>query len=100
MTGPAATDRPNVDPQKPIALARSAGLVKVLVTMDIATGFSIEPPMACSARNATSQPRLGARLQASEPRVNRARPIWKTIRRPTRSATDPESISREASTSR
>jgi branched-chain amino acid aminotransferase len=37
--------------------------------MDIATGLSIEPPTAWSIRNATSQARLGARLQASEPSV-------------------------------
>src|ERR1700722_2279470 len=100
LTGPAATDRPNVDPQKPIALARSLGSVNVLVMIDIATGLSIDPPTACTARNATRAPRLGARLQASEPIVNTARPIWKIIRRPTRSATDPDSISREAITSR
>src|SRR5450756_453897 len=98
--GPRASDRPNVDPQKPIALARSPGSVKVLVTMAIATGLSIDPPTACSARNAIRAPRLGARLHASEPRVKIARPIWKILRRPTRSATEPESISRLAITSR
>src|SRR5580692_8081393 len=92
MTGPVATEMPNVDPQKPIALARSFGSVNVLVTIDIATGLSIDPPTACTARNATRAPRLGARLQASEPRVNTARPIWNTLRRPTRSATEPDSI--------
>src|ERR1700722_14900674 len=99
MTGPVATDRPNVDPQKPIALARSLGSVNVLVTIDIATGLSIEPPTACSARNATRAPRPGATLHASEPTVKTARPIWNPIRRPTRSATDPDSISSEAITS-
>ena len=48
MTGPVATEMPNVDPQKPIALARSFGSVNVLVTIDIATGLSIDPPTACS----------------------------------------------------
>ena len=100
MTGPVATEMPNVDPQKPIALARSFGSVNVLVTIDIATGLSIDPPTACTARNATRAPRLGATLQASEPRVNTASPIWNTLRRPTRSATDPDSISSEAITSR
>ena len=32
--------------------------------------------------------------------MNTARPIWKIIRRPTRSATEPDSISRDAITSR
>jgi hypothetical protein len=74
--------------------------VNVLVTIAIATGLSIDPPTACSARNAISQPSPGARLQASEPSVNTASPTWKTRRRPTRSAVDPESISRPAITSR
>jgi hypothetical protein len=30
--------------------------VKVLVMIDIAIGLSIDPPTACSIRNATSQP--------------------------------------------
>ncbi len=87
MTGPSATDRPKTEPQKPIALARSAGSVNVLVTIAIATGLSMDPPIACRARNATSQPRLGAREQASEPRVKTTRPTWNTVRRPTRSPT-------------
>src|ERR1700729_1019992 len=100
MTGPAAIDTPNDDPPNPIDIGRSYGSVNVLVMIDIAPGLSIDPPTACTARNATRAPRLGARLQASEPIVNTARPIWKIIRRPTRSATDPDSISREAITSR
>ena len=76
-----------------------AGSVNMLVMIDIATGLSIEPPTACSIRNATSQPRLGARLHSSEPSVKTARPVWKIRRRPTRSAVEPDSISRLASTS-
>jgi hypothetical protein len=67
--------------------------------IDMATGLSIEPPTACSIRNATSQPRPGARLQASEPSVNTVSPAWKVRRRPMRSAVDPANISRLASTS-
>ena len=90
---------PTTPPQMPIARARSAGSVKVFVMIDIATGLSIEPPTAWSMRNATSQPSPGARLQSSEPSVNSASPVWKVRRRPTRSAVDPDSISRLASTS-
>src|SRR4249919_3124331 len=61
--GPAAMDRPNTPPQMPMARARSRGSVKVLAMIDTATGFIIEPPTAWSMRNATSQPRPGARLQ-------------------------------------
>ena len=100
MTGPSATDRPNVEPQKPIAFARSAGSVNVLVTIAIATGLSMDPPTACSARNAISQPRLGAREQASEPRVNTARPTWKTCGGPPGRRPSPTASAGWRSTSR
>src|SRR5216683_3225214 len=74
-TGPSARLTPKVPPHRPIARARSARSVNVLTMMDIATGLSIEPPIACSIRNATSQPRPGARLHSSEPRVNAASPV-------------------------
>ena len=37
---------PNTAPQTPTACARSRGSVKVLVMIDIATGFIIEAPTA------------------------------------------------------
>ena len=98
-TGPSAMDRPYAPPQTPIARARSALSVNVLVMIDIATGLSMDPPMACSMRNAISQPRPGARLHRPEPAVKMARPIRKTRRRPTRSAVAPDSIRKLASTS-
>jgi hypothetical protein len=58
---------PNTLPQIPIARARSAASVKVLLTIDSATGLSIDPPIACSTRNATSQSSPGARLHSREP---------------------------------
>ena len=97
-TGPSAMLKPNTLPHRPIARARSAGSVNVFVTIDIATGLSIDPPSACSIRNATSQPRPGARLQSSEPSVNRPSPAWKMRRRPTRSAVEPDSIRKLATT--
>lgn len=66
--------------------------------IDMATGLSIEPPIAWSTRKATSQPRLGARPQSSEPTANTTRPSWKVLRRPTRSAVEPDSNRRLAST--
>ena len=42
--GPSAIEMPNTAPQMPTACARSRGSVKVLVMIDIATGFSIEAP--------------------------------------------------------
>ena len=65
-----------------------------MLTMDSATGLSIEPPSACRPRNTTSKPTFGARLHSSEPRVNTTSPIWNTRRRPNRSAIEPEAISR------
>ena len=99
VIGPSAMLSPTTPPQTPMALARSLGSMKVLVMMDIATGFSIEPPTACTIRNATSQPSPGATLHSSEPSAKVARPVWKVRRLPSRSAVDPDSISRLASTS-
>jgi hypothetical protein len=97
-SGPSAMLRPITPPHTPMALARSRLSVKVLVMIDIATGLSIEPPTACTIRNTISQPALGATLHSSEPRPNRVRPVWKVRRRPIRSAVEPASISRLAST--
>lgn len=65
----------------------------------IATGLSIVPPPACSARAAISHPMLGARPHSNEPSPNTARPTKKTRRRPTRSAVEPASTKKLASTS-
>ena len=98
-TGPRAIEMPIMPPHTPIACARSRGSVKTLRMIDIATGLSIEPPIACSARAAMSSPRLGASAHSSEPIENSVSPIWKTRRRPMRSAVDPDSISSVAITS-
>ena len=98
-TGPRARLTPTAPPQTPMARARSARSVKVLTMIDIATGLSIEPPTACTIRNATSQPRLGARLHSREPIVNVASPAWNVLRRPSRSAVEPDRTRRLASTS-
>ena len=97
-TGPSARLTPTTAPQTPIALARSLGAVKVLTMIDIATGLSIDPPTACTARKATRAPRVGATLQSNDPSENSASPVWKMRRRPIRSATDPDSMSRLART--
>lgn len=81
-----------------MARARPRGSVKVLVMIDMATGLSMEPPIACTMRNTTSSSRLGAREHSSEPRANRTSPVRKTFLRPIRSAVEPESISSEART--
>ena len=98
-TGPKAMLIPITPPQTPMARARSARSVNVLVMMDIATGLSMDPPTACTIRNAISQPSDGARLHSREPAVKVTSPVWNTRRRPIRSAVEPDSISSEASTS-
>ena len=90
---------PNTAPHMPIAIARSRGSSNTLRMIDIATGLSIDPPIAWSTRNATSSSRVGATPHSSEPSENTTRPAWNTRLRPIRSAVDPDSISRLASTS-
>ena len=58
--------KPTTPPQTPMARARSRGSVNVFVMIDIATGFSIDPPIAWTVRNATSQPSDGATLQLAD----------------------------------
>jgi hypothetical protein len=66
--------------------------------IDMATGLSIEPPAPWSARAAISQPIPGARPHSSEPAPKAAKPAWNKRRRPTRSAVDPASTRKLAST--
>ena len=89
---------PTTAPQIPIACARSRGSSNVLRMIDIATGLSIAPAAPCSTRKAMSQPTLGASAQASEAAVKSARPSLNTRARPRRSAVEPPSMSRLAST--
>ena len=98
-TGPRAMLTPTVAPHTPIARARSRGSPKVFRMIDMATGFSIDPPTPWSILNTTSRTRLGASEQSSEPSVNSTSPTWNTSLRPIRSAVEPDSISRLASTS-
>ncbi len=89
---------PTVAPHAPIARPRSRGSVKTLVMIDIATGFSIEPPTPCTARAAISQPSVGARLHASDAAANTQRPVWNVRLRPSRSPVEPASIRKLAIT--
>jgi hypothetical protein len=98
ITGPRAMLTPTTAAHTPTAWARSFGSVKVLVMMDMATGLSIDPPTACTIRKTTSRVRLGARLHSSDPSEKTTRPATKVRFRPSRSAIEPDSISRLAST--
>lgn len=66
--------------------------------MDIATGLSIEPPAAWSIRAPIRTSMLGAMLHTSEPSVKRTSPSWKIRTRPKRSAVEPDTINKDAST--
>ena len=72
-TGPRAMLIPTTAAQTPTAWARSFGSVKVFVMMDIATGLSIEPPMAWIMRKTISKVRSGAMLHKSEPNRKESR---------------------------
>ena len=97
--GPSAIDMPTTPPQNPSARARSTRPMKTCEMIDIATGFIIEPPTACTKRAAMSIPMLGARLHSSDPSAKTVSPIWKVRLRPKRSPVAPDSISSDASTS-
>jgi hypothetical protein len=97
--GPSAIEMPTTPPQTPIARARSTRPVNTCVMIDIATGFSIEPPIACSMRARIRISMLGDRLHSSEPSAKTINPIWNVRLRPNRSAVAPESSNSDASTS-
>ena len=67
-SGPAAMATPKAAPQMPTARARSFGSRNVLTMIDIATGLSIEPPSACSTRDATRTRAFGATLHEQRAR--------------------------------
>ena len=99
MIGPSDIEIPTTAPQTPMARARSTRSVNTCVMIDIATGLSIDPPIAWTNRAAMSIPMLGARLHNSDPTAKTTNPVWNTLRRPHRSPAAPASNSSEASTS-
>jgi hypothetical protein len=66
----------------PIALARSAGSVKMVMISDSATTETIAPPNPCSARATTRNSGDPAIPQASDIAVKSTRPMRKMRRRP------------------
>ncbi len=88
---------PATAPQMPNAAPRrSAGKVFVMIVR--VCGMSMAAPSPWTARNAISQPGLGARPQAAEAAVNTATPLVNMIRGPTRSPSLPAVMTRTAST--
>jgi hypothetical protein len=66
---------PTTPPQTPIARARSTRPRNTWVMIDMATGFIIEPPMACRSRAPISISMFGARLHINEAAANTVNPI-------------------------
>lgn len=83
-TGPRSRLIPSPRPKRRSPAPRSRGSVKVVVMFDIAMGVSIEPPIPCNMRRATSIVRLGARLQSQGPTEKQTMPIVSTLPRPIR----------------
>ena len=97
-TGPRAMLTPMTAPHTPMACARSRGSVNVLVMIDMATGLSIDPPMACTMRKITSVVRFGARLHSSDPATKVEEADHERPAPARRSAVEPESMRRLART--
>lgn len=94
--GPRAVEMPTTAPHTPTARARSTRPVKTVVMIDMATGFSMEPPMAWRKRAPIRISMVGAMLHSSDPAAKVSRPMRNTRLRPKRSAAAPESMSRLA----
>lgn len=76
-------------PMKPIALARAAGSVNMIMINDSETTDTAAPPRPCIARATTRDSADVARPQASEAQVNTVRPIKNRRRWPKKSPIRP-----------
>src|SRR5215212_6716737 len=93
-SGPTATDAPTVAPQMPNAVPRSRPWnASAISASDWAN--MIAPPMPWTPRMTLSSVDDSDRPQPSEARLNTASPTTKTVRRPSRSPSDP-AVSRNA----
>ncbi|MNQ87919.1 hypothetical protein D3C85_1031620 [compost metagenome] len=63
---------------------------KVRSTESRPTGSSMAPPTPCTTRAAVSTGSVGAQAHSSEPSTNRPMAVWKMVRVPKRSASQPE----------
>ena len=88
---PAVPPPESTKPKMPIALARSAGSVKIVMISESATTDTMAPPKPCTALATTRNSFEPASPQASEVAVNSARPMRNSRRRPNRSLSRPPS---------
>ena len=73
-TGPRAMETPTTAPQIPTAWARSRGMVKVFVMIDMATGFSIEPPIGLDHAKDDERAEVGGEAAEQRPGGEGAQP--------------------------
>ena len=97
-TGPRAMATPTTAAQTPMAWARSRGIGERVGDDRHGHGIEHRPAHGLHHAEDDEQGRLGAKLHRSEPAEKVSRPMTKVRRRPSRSAVEPESISRLAST--
>ncbi len=95
--GPAMVATPATAPHTPNAAPRRSG-GNVFVMIVRVCGMSMAAPSPWTARNAISQPGLGARPHAAEAAVNTAMPLLNMIRGPIRSPSLPAVMTRTART--
>ena len=89
-----APPAPAIAPKTPNARARSRGIVNVVVSTASAVGASRAPNAPCSARPATSTPKVGAAPARADASANPMRPMMNVRLRPQRSERRPPSSSR------
>jgi len=87
-SGPSARAMALTPAQVPIARPRSAG-GNVLVMIDSVPGIISAAPRPWTAREATSQPSVGAKPIVADAAANTTTPIRKTLRRPKMSPSRP-----------
>ena len=86
---PAVPPPERTKPKMPIAFARSAGSVNMIIVSESATTDTTAPPRPCTARAPTRNSCEPARPQASEASVNTDSPMRKSRRWPKRSPSRP-----------
>jgi hypothetical protein len=94
-TGPIASARAEIPAQMPIAVP-SCRRSNVATRIERVSGFMSAPPTPWPARNATSQPAVGASAQAADITVKISRPTMNIRLRPKRSPSFPPSRMRTA----
>ena len=97
---PAVPPPESTKPKIPIAFARSAGSVKIVMINESATTETIAPPKPCTALATTRNSSEPASPHASDVSVNSASPMRNRRRRPNKSLSRPPSSRKPPKVSR